>query len=301
MVTDNLVRVAEQYGIAYKQCEAMALHTSFKLGGPADVLLKPSNLEQLKVILSHTKREGIPCFVLGSGSNLLVSDKGIDGAVIAMSALNGISIVGDGEIMAQAGVSLAALCCFARDNGLTGLEFAYGIPGSVGGAIYMNAGAYGGEMSHVVTEVTCLDGNLNELVRSGAECEFGYRESVYRKNSEIIESAVFKLKHGDKSKIAAEMETIINKRKLSQPLDFPSAGSTFKRPDGYFAAALIDECGLKGRSVGGAEVSTKHAGFVINKNRATCSDVLGLIDVIKATVKEKKNVDLETEVIFVGR
>ncbi len=301
MRVDSLKALAETLKIKYSENEAMALHTSFKIGGAADIFLSPDSAQKLAEILSFVKREEIPFFILGSGSNLLVSDKGIEGAVISTAELSDLRLVDETTIYAGAGVSLAALCCFARDNGLTGLEFAYGIPGSVGGAIYMNAGAYGGDMSGVALSAESLNGQGNVITRPLEELELSYRHSIFEENGEVILGATFRLQKGDRETIAAEMTRIIEKRKLSQPLEFPSAGSTFKRPEGYFAAALIDKCGLKGRAVGGAKVSEKHAGFVINFDKATCSDVLELIEVIKDTVKQAEGVDLSTEVIFVGK
>lgn len=301
MRVDSLISLASEQKIEYRENEAMALHTSFKLGGKADIFLRPQTAEQLSSILSRVRAENIPCFILGNGSNLLVSDEGMEGAVVSTAGLNRLKLTGECEIYAEAGASLAALCVFAKENSLTGLEFAYGIPGSVGGALYMNAGAYGGDMSQVVASAESLDAALNTVVRDIEELDLGYRKSVYKTNGEVITGVTFKLKKGDREEISAAMNNFITKRKTSQPLEFPSAGSTFKRPEGYFAAALIDECGLKGRSVGGAMVSEKHAGFVINYDKATCNDVLGLIEVIKQTVKKEKGVDLETEVIFVGR
>ncbi len=301
MRVDSLIRLAREQKIKYSIDEVMALHTSFKLGGKADIYLCPETAEQMASLLKLAKKDNIPCFILGKGSNLLVSDEGIEGAVISTDLLNKISLVGSSEIYAEAGVTLAELCKFARDNGLTGLEFAYGIPGSVGGALYMNAGAYDGDMSQVIVSAKSLDKEQNIILRDVSQMGLGYRKSIYKQNGETVIDITVRLSKGDKQQITEAMNTIINKRIKSQPLDFPSAGSTFKRPEGYFAAALIDECGLKGRSVGDAQVSEKHAGFVINKGNATCSDVLSLIEDIKETVLEKKGVSLETEVIFVGR
>ena len=301
MKIDSLVLLAEELKIKYSKNEAMSLHTSFKIGGEADIMLYPENEEQLLSLLSLAKAKGIPTFILGKGSNLLVSDKGIEGAVISTTSMQNITLISDTEIKAEAGASLAALCRFARDNSLGGLEFAFGIPGTVGGALYMNAGAYGGDMSMVVKSAVSINGENKLLSRNTDEMELGYRKSIYDQNSEVITSVVFSLCKGNKDEISEAMDTFMAKRKNSQPLDFPSAGSTFKRPEGYYAAALIDECGLKGYSVGGAEVSVKHAGFVINKDNATCEDVLGLISDIKKIVKEKRGVDLHTEVIHIGR
>lgn len=295
---ENLLKINK---IEYSKNEAMSLHTSFKIGGEADLFITPENAEQLKLVLGYVKKEDLPYFVIGNGSNLLVSDKGIEGAVIGTCKMNRIELVGEDMIYAEAGASLMAVCVFARKHSLSGLEFAYGIPASVGGALFMNAGAYGGEMSQVVCTAESIDNFGNIVNRKNEELELGYRRSIYRDKDETITSVVFKLKKGNAEEISAAMELYMGKRKASQPLDFPSAGSTFKRPEGYYAAALIDECGLKGRSVGKARVSEKHAGFVINGGGATCDDVLGLIDVIKETVKTEKGVDLHTEVIFTGR
>ncbi len=301
MRVDSFITSISEQKIKYTQNEAMALHTSFKIGGRADILLRPENCEQLKSVLTCAKTADIPCFILGNGSNLLVSDSGIEGAVVCTSGLNQIRLVNECEIYAEAGATLAALCVFAKEHSLTGLEFAYGIPGSVGGALYMNAGAYGGDMSQVVTSADSLDSSFNTVTRGVEELGLGYRKSIYKTNNEVIVGVTFKLQKGNREEISDAMNNYISKRKTSQPLDFPSAGSTFKRPEGYYAAALIDECNLKGKSVGGAKVSEKHAGFVINFNKATCNDVLELINVIRQTVKDEKGVDLETEVIFVGR
>ena len=301
MKVDSLAALSEKLKIKYSINEPMALHTSFKIGGNADIFICPETTEQLTEILKTAKSENIPCFILGKGSNLLVSDNGIEGAVVSTLSMQQIILVNEDVIMAEAGASLASVCRFARDNGLTGLEFAYGIPASVGGALYMNAGAYGGDMSTVVKKAASLTANLDLVYRNVENMGLAYRKSIYEENGEIVTSVVFKLELGDKEKIAAEMETIMAKRIKSQPLDYPSAGSTFKRPEGYYAAALIDECGLKGLSVGGAEVSKKHAGFVINKGKATCNDVLQLIGKIQNIVKEKRSVNLETEVIHIGR
>lgn len=301
MKVDSLAALSEKLKIKYSINEPMALHTSFKIGGNADIFICPETTEQLTEILKTAKSENIPFFILGKGSNLLVSDSGIEGAVVSTLSMQQIILVNEDVIMAEAGASLASVCRFARDNGLTGLEFAYGIPASVGGALYMNAGAYGGDMSTVVKKAASLTANLDLVYRNVENMGLAYRKSIYEENGEIVTAVVFKLELGDKEKIAAEMETIMAKRIKSQPLDYPSAGSTFKRPEGYYAAALIDECGLKGLSVGGAEVSKKHAGFVINKGKATCNDVLQLIGKIQNIVKEKRSVNLETEVIHIGR
>lgn len=295
-----LKNLCETLNIEHKVNENMSKHTSFKIGGCADIYICPHSKEELKEIILLAKKENIPFYVVGNGSNLLVSDEGVKGAVISTLKLNKIKVTDD-TIYAEAGASLTAVCLAARDASLTGLEFAYGIPGSIGGALFMNAGAYDGEMSFITTLAESITPLGESVSRNTEELKLGYRHSIYRENGEIITGVTLKLKKGDKEKISDRMTELMVKRKTSQPLDFPSAGSTFKRPKGGFAAALIDECGLKGRSIGGAEVSTKHAGFVINKEDATAKDVLALIEIIKNEVSEKKNITLEPEVIFVGR
>lgn len=301
MKIDSLIALAEKLKIKYSVNEAMSLHTSFKIGGAADIILYPENEGHLLELLKTAKEENIPTFILGKGSNLLVSDEGIEGAVVSTVSMQEITVIDETTIKADAGATVAALCKAARDNSLTGLEFAYGIPGTVGGALYMNAGAYGGDMSMVVSSAQSIKDNFEIINRQVAEMALGYRKSVYDKNGEIITSVTFSLKKGNKEEITSLMDTFMQKRKKSQPLEYGSAGSTFKRPEGYYAAALIDECGLKGVSVGDAEVSVKHAGFVINKGKATCADVLALIEQIKKTVMDKRGVQLNTEVIHIGR
>ncbi len=293
-------KILDEHKIAYKINEPMSAHTSFKIGGEAEYFVEPASSSELLSVLSAAEELGIPVTLTGNGSNLLVSDGGIEGAVISTLKMNKITLLDENRIFAEAGASLTALCLFAKEQGLSGLEFAYGIPGSVGGAVFMNAGAYGGDMSQVTESVESISGDA-VISRGAEELSLSYRHSAYTDNGEIIVGAVFTLSKGDRAEISEKMDTLMQKRKTSQPLDFPSAGSTFKRPEGYFAAALIDECGLKGAAVGGAEVSRKHAGFVINRQNATCSDVLALIEKIKAEVFRKKGVRLETEVIFTGK
>lgn len=282
-----------------KKDEIMKNHTSFKIGGKADYFVECTCAECLKTVLNAAQRFGVPYFILGKGSNLLVSDKGIRGVVISLSAFDEITVSGN-EIVAGAGATLARICTAALENSLTGLEFAYGIPGSVGGALYMNAGAYGGEMSHVVSSATVLsqNGDIKEVTAS--DMCLGYRTSIFKTNGDVILSVKFALKKGEKQEIKAKMDDFMGRRKDKQPLEYPSAGSTFKRPAGHFAGALIEQNNLKGVTVGGAMVSEKHAGFVINYNNATAADVKALMHKIKATVLEKNGVTLEPEVIFVG-
>lgn len=289
-----------QENIEIKQKENMKNHTSFKIGGAADYFVYVKSLDELKKVIKKAKELDLPFFILGKGSNLLVSDKGIEGVVICLTGFNEITVC-DEVVEAQAGASLAQVCVKSCENGLTGLEFAYGIPGTVGGGLYMNAGAYGGEMSQVVVSAKYIDAYGDEGEFDINEMQLGYRTSIFKQNGKIITSVKFKLKKGDKEKIKCAMDDFMSRRKDKQPLEYPSAGSTFKRPEGYFAGALIQENNLKGFSVGGAKVSEKHAGFVINYNNATSQDVKKLMAEIQKRVYENNNVKLEPEVIFVGR
>ena len=286
--------------INLKLGEVMKNHTSFKIGGKTDYFVNVCSLQELKAVIKKAKELKIPYFILGKGSNLLVSDKGIDGIVICLTSLNKITVLGD-EIIADAGASLAHVCMKAYENGLTGLEFAYGIPGTIGGGLYMNAGAYGGEMSQVVASAECIDSDANTEMIDISEMQLGYRTSIFKTNGKIITSVKFKLKKGNCDEIKVKMDDYMSRRKDKQPLEYPSAGSTFKRPEGYFAGALIEKNNLKGFSIGGAMVSEKHAGFVINYSNATSEDVKNLIKEIQKKVLENDNVSLEPEVIFVGR
>ncbi|MBQ8572427.1 MAG: UDP-N-acetylmuramate dehydrogenase, partial [Ruminococcus sp.] len=277
----------------------MSEHTSFKIGGNADCLITVKNTDELKTVISVCRECNVPYMLIGNGSNLLVSDNGIKGAVIRLEGeFKDITIKGD-TIVAGAGASLTKLCLDAWKASLTGLEFGYGIPGSVGGAAYMNAGAYGGEMKDVVVSCTHLDPELNVGEFTLNELDLSYRHSVYMKGEYIILSVTLKLKKGDSTAIKNRMDELMQKRKDKQPLEYPSAGSIFKRPEGAFAAALIEECGLKGRQVGGAQVSEKHSGFIVNKGGATCQDVLDLVKIIQDEVKSKTGFDLHREIIHI--
>lgn len=290
----------KEQNINLKQNEPMKNHTSFKIGGECDYFVVPENLQQLKAVVVKAKELGIPVFVLGKGSNILVLDGGIKGIVISMAGINDIDVNGD-EITAGAGVSVANLCVFALQNCLSGIEFAYGIPGSVGGGLYMNAGAYGGQFSDRVIRAEYITSDGELVAVEAKDMALGYRTSIFKQNGGIILSATFKLNKGESDKIKAAMDDYMDRRKSKQPLEFPSAGSTFKRPEGYFAGALIEQNNLKGVSVGGAMVSEKHAGFVINYDNATAKDVKGLMAKIQKIVKENNGVDLEPEIIFVGK
>ncbi len=300
MKLDNLIGRLSQLKIKYILDEPMSRHTTFKIGGNADVLVKVKNEDELKDVLNLTRDYNVPYFVLGKGSNLLVSDRGIEGIVISLDGINDIKIDGN-TVICGAGASLRALCIATQKASLSGLEFAYGIPGTVGGALYMNAGAYGGEMSQVVVAATAINQNGKIHHFNLQQMNLGYRTSVFKNTDLIITSVTFKLERGDQNQIKSAMDDFFARRLDKQPLEYPSAGSTFKRPEGHFAGALIEKNNLKGVSVGGAEVSCKHAGFVVNKGNASCDDVLSLIKKVQDTVKAADGVDLEPEVIFVGR
>lgn len=296
----NLCNRLNEYKIEYVLDEPMNRHTTFKIGGKADLFIKAHTVKELKTIINLAKAFNTPYFIIGKGSNLLVSDNGIEGMVISIDGLDDVMF--DGETMiCGAGASLRTVCLAAQKASLSGLEFAYGIPGTIGGALYMNAGAYGGEMSQVVVSADAINSDGNIVKFSLADMQLGYRTSIFKNSDLIIVSVTMQLKSGNCNDIKNQMDDFFSRRRDKQPLEFPSAGSTFKRPEGYFAGALIEQNNLKGVSVGGAQVSEKHAGFVINKGNATCDDVLALIEKIKETVKLANNVELEPEVIFVGR
>ena len=279
----------------------MKKYTSFKCGGNASLLIVPDSIDSLKNIIDFCYKNNIEPFIIGNGSNLLVTDGGIDSVVIKIgSKLSKIELLDDTTIYCEAGASLKSLCMFALENSLSGLEFAYGIPGTLGGAVYMNAGAYGGEMKDVLYSCKHIDKNAKFGELTQEQLNLGYRRSAYTENGYTVVSAILKLKKADKTEIKSLMDTNLQKRKDKQPLEFGSAGSTFKRPEGYFAGALIEQSGLKGYTVGGAQVSEKHAGFVINKNNATATDVLQLIKDVQKIVYEKFGVMLETEVKIIG-
>ena len=281
--------------------EPMKKHTSFKTGGDADVFVKADNAEKIIEALNVLKDNNIPYFIMGNGSNLLVSDRGIEGAVIEIGSLmNKLSIDGK-RIYAQAGALLSSLSAFAADNSLTGLEFASGIPGTVGGAVFMNAGAYDGEIKNVIVFADVIDENGKVIRLTKDELKLSYRHSVIGERGLIVIGAEFELENGDEIKIREKMADFACRRREKQPLNFPSAGSTFKRPEGHFAGKLIEEAHLKGKSVGGAQVSEKHAGFVINTGNATTDDILGLIDYCKKTVYNEFKVELVPEVRIIGR
>lgn len=292
----NVIEKACELGLVVRENEPMSAHTTFRIGGPAKIFVECNDTNKIGELLTVIKSENTPFWVIGKGSNLLVSDKGLNGVVLYIC--DDKVLVQDNVITAKAGAKLSSVCNAAKEASLTGLEFAFGIPGAVGGAVYMNAGAYGGEIKQCIISCTSitLDGEIKHY--NVDEMQLGYRTSVFKQNNEIILEAKFSLAHDKKEDIAARMDDYLGRRKDKQPLDFPSAGSTFKRPEGNFAGALIEQSNLKGYSIGGAEVSVKHAGFVINKGNSTCKDVMGLIKHIQKTVKSNFGVDLETEVIY---
>ena len=298
---DEFIKFADEHGIKYLEHEELSKHTSFKIGGPAEIFAKPESTEQVSAIIEFCSENKIPLLPLGKGSNVLISDNGISGVVMYFGSGFGKTRLLDEEtIYCEAGTSLGALCNFALENGLTGLEFAYGIPGSVGGAVFMNAGAYGGEIKDVIVYADHVDKEGKTGRFTGEELQMSYRHSAYSDKQYFITGAAFKLQKGDKTEIKAKMDDLLGRRFDKQPMDKPSAGSTFKRPEGAFASALIDQCGLKGYRVGGAEVSTKHAGFVVNIGGATCADVLQLIKDIQEKVKNETGFFIEPEVEILG-
>ena len=275
----------------------MSNHTTFKIGGNAAVVVLPKSENEIASVIKECNRLGIRYMTVGNGSNLLVSDDGIDACVILLGKdFSDVTLIGDDTIFAQAGASLTKVCRTALENSLTGLEFAYGIPGSCGGGAFMNAGAYGGELKDVLVKCDHIDQNGEKGTLCGDGLKLSYRHSAYYDNGCTITGVYFKLKKGNPDEIKSKMQDLMGRRKSKQPLEFASAGSTFKRPEGYFAGALIEECNLKGTTIGGAQVSTKHAGFVINTGGATCNDVLALCKQVSVTVYKEKGVRLEMEV-----
>ena len=288
-------------GLEVRANEPMSRHTSFRIGGPARLMALPKSAVQAKAAVLAAREANILPFFLGNGSNLLVPDEGVERFLIQPAGRYSADPLNrvweeNGQLCAGGGVSLAVLANAAQGRALTGLEFASGIPGSVGGGVVMNAGAYGGEMAQVLVSVTALDLDGNIQTIPAEHCGLGYRKSIFSDGQRLVLEARFQLESGDPDAIRARMDELAAKRKEKQPLEYPSAGSMFKRPEGYFAAALIDQCGLKGFAVGGAQVSEKHAGFVVNRGGATCADVLELVRQVQARVQEQTGVALEMEV-----
>ena len=294
----ELIKLLESSNIRYIHNEPMKNHTSFKTGGEAELFIIPDSCDELSSVLSKCSELVIEPFILGNGSNLLISDDGIKCRPVIQigKGFDFIRKISDDTLEIGAGTNLTAACRFALNESLSGLEFAFGIPGSCGGAAYMNAGAYGGEMKDVLVRVNHMDMKGNVGCFEGDELDLSYRHSVYSKGGYVITSVEVKLIKGDYNEIEAKMKDLIGRRKDKQPLEYPSAGSVFKRPEGYFAGALIEQNGLKGKRIGGAMVSEKHAGFIINYDNATTSDVVNLIRHCQAVVKENSGVELETEI-----
>lgn len=280
--------------------EPMKLHTTFKVGGPADFFVIPNSGEQLSLVVKVCFEFHMPYFILGNGSNILVLDKGFRGVVISTKKLDTCEAIGDYKIRAGAGVMLCDAASFCLEQGLTGMEFACGIPGSIGGAVFMNAGAYEREMKDIFFSADIVKHNGDFSTLYLEDMDFGYRKSNVQKEGLIVVSAVLQLKEGEYSEIKSSIDSLTQQRNEKQPMEMASAGSTFKRPPGRFAGKLIMDCGLRGYVLGGAQVSDKHCGFVINRGNATAKDILDLIEHIKNTVKEKSGVNLESEVRIIG-
>ena len=297
--TDIIFNLAEILGCEARKYEPLSKHTTFKIGGVADTYVKVTSLSKLSTILKECRESDIDYMIIGNGSNILASDDGYRGVVIRLDGdFRKIALVDDDTVYCGAGATLAALCKFALNNGLSGLEFAWGIPGSVGGAVFMNAGAYGGEMKDVVYSVNHLTKNGEPGRTEKDALQFGYRTSVYRQNNAIITGATLKLRKDNPEDIRARMDDYLGRRSSKQPLEYPSAGSVFKRPAGAYAGALIELCGLKGHSHGGAQVSEKHAGFIINKANANANDVKSLIREVQTKVYDETGYNLECELII---
>lgn len=292
----GLIQLAQQLGCTVRENEPLSNHTTFRIGGPCRVMVWIKAQEEICELIKYCYHWGLPFFVLGKGSNLLVDDCGYSGVIFKLcETTEGIQWTDEETMVCEAGVSLKTACQSALEHGKNGLAFAWGIPGSVGGAVYMNAGAYGGQMSDIVSSIEILDENGRLFTLSGEELGFSYRKSIFNQKNYLILRAHLHLLPGDREEIQKEMTECLNSRKTKQPLEFPSAGSMFKRPQGAYAAALIDQCGLKGKTCGDAQVSQKHAGFIVNLGNATFSDVMELVRIVRRTVMEKTGYLLECE------
>ncbi len=295
-----LLERIEQLDLRFE--EPLSEHTSFKIGGPAALMAFPKDARQLHQLLQLSYQRGVKPIILGAGTNVLAPDEGIDGFLICTrGCLRGMERLSQTQLEVYSGQTLAKTAMFARDCGLSGLEFAHGIPGTVGGGVYMNAGAYGGELCQVAEQTVVLLADGTEAVFTGAEQGFGYRKSVFSTMDCVIVKTIFCLKPADKQEIRSRMQELAGKRLASQPLELPSAGSAFKRPAGGYAAALIEQAGLKGFRIGGAQVSEKHSGFIVNTGGATCRDVLALIEEVQQRVQAHSGIVLEPEIRFLAR
>ncbi len=293
-----LKKFLSENSIAAHFDESMKKHTTFRVGGNAMCIAMPDTDEKAAKLIKFVNENNIKHYFLGNGSNVIFNDNGFDGVIIKSSNLKNIEIINN-KATVGAGVLMTVFSKVLQENGLSGLECLYGIPGNIGGGVFMNAGAYGGQISDCIVSVDYLNEKGEKHTISKEECDFAYRHSVFMSHKWFILSATFALENKDKDEMLAFMEDIMGRRRDKQPLDKPSAGSSFKRPVGYFAAALIDECGLKGLTVGGAQVSEKHAGFIVNTGNAKCRDIVALADKVTQIVKEQKGVDLEKEMIIV--
>lgn len=302
MISEAVIQALRKFVPEENIClqESMASHTTFRIGGLADCFVQLENTEQLIKVQKYLSQVGVPFFILGNGSNLLVSDAGFRGVILQIGPkMNRVTVEGN-VIVAQAGASMAQIARTAMEHELTGMEFASGIPGTIGGGVVMNAGAYGGELSQIVTQVNVVNNEGEIMELDNETMEFGYRTSTIRNNPFTVTEVILRLEKGDRRQIRERMEELAAKRRDKQPLEYPSAGSTFKRPAEHYAGQLIMEAGLRGFQCGGAKVSDKHCGFVINTGNATAEDVRKLIREVQARVKDQFNVDLETEVLFLG-
>ena len=285
--------------VSVTEQEPMKAHCSFRTGGPAAAFLVPEDEGSMLKLLAVLSENEIPFIVLGNGSNVVFRDESLPYCIISTEKLQEISLTEEGYVSAQAGAALSRVATFAYENSLTGMEFASGIPGSAGGGVLMNAGAYGGELKDIILSVRCCGKNGKYIQELPAEqCDFRYRHSLFQSGDYVILGAVFRLERGEKSGIAAKMKELNARRREKQPLDLPSAGSAFKRPEGHYAAALIEQCGLKGTAVGGAQVSEKHAGFIVNTGTATSADLEALLTLVSDTVKERTGIELQREIIL---
>ena len=287
--------------VSVTEQEPMKAHCSFRTGGPAAAFLVPEDEGSMLKLLAVLSENEIPFIVLGNGTNVVFRDESLSYCIISTEKLQEISLTEEGYVSAQAGAALSRVATFAYENSLTGMEFASGIPGSAGGGVLMNAGAYGGELKDIILSVRCCGKNGKYIQELPAEqCDFRYRHSLFQSGDYVILGAVFRLERGEKSGIAAKMKELNARRREKQPLDLPSAGSAFKRPEGHYAAALIEQCGLKGTAVGGAQVSEKHAGFIVNTGNATTEDLRLLLNLVRDEVYEQKHILLQPEIILVS-
>lgn len=298
--TEEICEAARSLGCSVKINEELKNHTTFKIGGRCDALIGLQGEESCRRLIPLAEKLNVPYYIFGKGSNLIVDSDGISGIVFQFGKGNAEMTSDTNVLICGAGAALTAICNFALERGLSGMEFTYGIPGTLGGAVFMNAGAYGGEMNQVIQTVRAMDRKTGEVrIYNEKECDFSYRHSRFTESGEVILSVEIALENGNKTEIKAKMDELMEKRRSKQPLEYPSAGSTFKRPEGSYASLLIEQCGLKGVHVGDAEVSIKHSGFIINKGNADFSQIMELIQIVKDTVKKKTGYILECEPLII--